>query len=310
MRSGPWGVDSSSLFIRFWTDFIQAILVVGTAIALPVVAIQEMGGITAFLEQARAVDPSLLTLRGGHNGWDFVINILYWFTFALAVLGQPHSLMRFQSIANEEDLGKALGVAGGFQAIRMTLPLIIGIAGRVLYEGAAVEGTEQVGMMMIMDLFPALLAGLLLAGLISAIISTSDSMILVSATDVTRMVQEVFPDRTISKGTLVTVGRAFIILFSGLGILLALWEPGTIFDIILFAFAGLGATFGLPLLFVLFWDGTTGPGVFAGMIAGLVFSFLHQFHLYPDLFPIFLWPVTGVILIVVSLLTPDRAGEA
>lgn len=283
-----------------WTDVLQGVMVFLAAMILPWVAISEVGGWNALLTQAHEIDPTLIKLTSGKGGVELLLWVLMWCTFAFGVIGQPHSLMRFQSIRSESDILAATGVAFVFQAIRMTLPLLIGISARVLYE--SVGNPEQVVFMVMTDYLPPAVAGILLAGIISAIISTTDSMILVASTDVIQAIKK--SAASVSERMLVQVGRTVVVCFSGLGIALALYSDESIYQLIKFAFSGLGATFGLPLLLLLYWNGITGTGVIAGMFAGLISSFLNHYFILTSYYPVLVWPVTLGTIILASLYLP------
>lgn len=291
-----------------WTDYLQGLLMVFVAFALPVMIIREVGGWSEFTATASAEYPELLSLTGGLAGVDWWIQVLVFITFAMALIGQPHSVVRFQAIESTSVLSKASVIALFVSATRMTIPLIIGISARVLYESpeALPAGTEEnAAMFAIADLFPAVLAGILMAGVVSAILSTSDSMMLLLTSEVIR-IYERFVDPDASDRTRVRLSRVLVAAIAIQGIIVAYLRPGTLFDIILFAFVGLGAPLGLALLFILFWEKTTGPGVFAGMATGLVMTFVNQIY-YPDLMPILVWPVTAAAFVVVSLLTEGES---
>jgi sodium/proline symporter len=271
-----------------WTDFVQGLLVILAAIALPIAAVAEIGGWGAFLAEVQAADPSLLGLTAGTHGTALALSVGSWLAFALGALGQPHGLMRFQAIRSERILSKASVIAMSFQAVRLTVPLFIGIAGRVLY--ASTGDPESVAMTMMVDLFPNWFAGLLLAGITGAILSTSDSMMIVTSADLTTLYRtQIAPDA--DDGTMIVLGRIVVAVMAALGLGLAYWRPGTIFAIIEFAFVGLGATLGLPLAFLVLWDRTTGAGIFAAVVVGLT-SAIGNLYLWPATFPILVWPVT------------------
>lgn len=291
-----------------WTDVFQGILIFVAAVTLPVLMIMEVGGWSVFVTEAAAIeDAALLDLNAGLAGQAMVIATLAWVTFAFGTIGQPHSLMRFQAIRSERHLSGAAVIAVAFQSLRLTVPLFIGMAGRVIY--GSVEDPESVAMLAIVDFFPAVIAGILLAAVISAILSTSDSMLLVASSDLTRFYEErINPEASDTK--LILLGRGVIGVLAIGGIALAFLRPGTIFEIIEFAYVGLGATFGLPLLFLLFWDRTTGEAVLAGIVAGLLTS-IGNLYLFPDLFPILVWPLCLAVIVGVTLATSaDGAGVA
>lgn len=280
-----------------WTDFFQGILIFVAVVSLPVLAILEVGGWSQFLAEANAASPDLLSLSAGEAGRGLALFALAYVTFAFGTIGQPHSLMRFQAIRSERLVSAASVIAVTFQTLRLVVPLFIGIAGRVLYED--VGNPENVAMVMLVDLFPAAVAGILLAAIVSAILSTSDSMLIVTSSDVTRF-YETYVDPDASEARLIVLGRVVVASVALLGIALAWLRPGTIFEIIEFAYVGMGVTFGLPLLFLLFWERTTAEAVFAGVTVGLTGSIANLYvPPFSNYFPILVWPVTvGAILLV------------
>ena len=105
------------------------------------------------------------------------------------------------------------------------------------------------------------------------------------------------------------MGRVIVAVLAAVGIGLAYWRPGTIFDIIEFAFVGLGATLGLPLAFLVLWPRTTGAGVFAAIVVGLAGA-IGNLYLSPDTFPILVWPLTLIAFLATCFLTSDRPVDA
>lgn len=301
-----------------WTDFIQGLLMVLLAFALPVALIGALGGWGEFAARATTEYPNLVALSGGMEGMDLLIMMAVFGTFAIAAIGQPHSIVRFQAIESEKVLSKAMVIAMFVSATRMTLPLIIGVSARVLYESPDVlpaANPENAAMFAIVDLFPAWLAGVMLAGVVSAILSTCDSMLLLLTSDAIRIYEEYINPDTSERGK-VMMSRGLVVLVSLLGIVLAYFRPGTLFDIILFAFVGLGVSLGLPLVFLLFWERMTGTAALVGILVGLGSNIVHAFYVAPDLYPIFTWPVTIVAIVAVALLSgrgrqvPEPAGVA
>lgn len=286
-----------------WTDFFQGILIFVAAVSLPVLAILEVGGWSQFLAEANAASPDLLDLSAGEAGRGLALFALAYVTFAFGTIGQPHSLMRFQAIRSERIVSAASVIAVTFQTLRLVVPLFIGIAGRVLYED--IGNPENVAMVMLVDLFPAVVAGILLAAIVSAILSTSDSMLIVTSSDVTRF-YEAYVDPDASEARLIVLGRVVVASVALLGIALAWLQPGTIFEIIEFAYVGMGVTFGLPLLFLLFWERTTAEAVLAGVTVGLAGSIVNLYVApFSDYFPILVWPVTVAAILLVGYATFD-----
>ena len=161
------------------------------------------------------------------------------------------------------------------------------IGAQIIAVGEAMERMVQ--------LFPDWFAGLLLAGIIGAILSTSDSMVLVTAADLTRLCKTQLADRVLP-ARMIHLGRRIASVMAVFGIALAYWRPGTTFDIIEFAFVGLGATLGLPPAFLALWPRTAGADVFATVVAGLA-SAVGSLHLWRATFPILVWPLTLAVFL-------------
>ncbi len=288
-----------------WTDFLQGILMVFLAFALPVALIANIGGWGTFASRATTEYPNLVSLSAGLGTVDLITLMAIFGTFAIAAIGQPHSLVRFQAIESERVISKAMVIAMFISATRMTMPLLIGVSARVLYETAEAlpaANPENAAMFAIVDLFPAWLAGILLAGVVSAILSTSDSMLLLLTSDAIRLYEKyINPDA--SQQRKVVLSRLLVATVALFGVVIAFFRPGTLFDIILFAFVGLGVALGLPLVLLLFWDRMTAEGVVAGLVVGLGSNIVHAFWIATDLYPIFTWPVTIVAILGVCLVT-------
>lgn len=293
-----------------WTDVVQGVFIFFAAVTLPIVLISEAGGWSTFVSEAGAVDDAaLLSMDAGLAGQALLLFVLGWVTFAFGTIGQPHSLMRFQAIRSERLLSPASVIAVTFQSLRLTVPLLIGAAGRVVY--GEVGNPENVAMLAIVDFFPAIVAGLLLAAIVSAILSTSDSMLIVASSDFTRLYERLINPEA-SEKRLILIGRLTVGVFALFGIGLAWMEPGTIFDIIEFAYVGLGATFGLPLIGIIFWEKMTGEAVLVGVLAGLttpIANLALDQVVAAELFPILMWPVCITAIIVTGLVTYDGESD-
>jgi sodium/proline symporter len=279
-----------------WTDFIQGIIAFSAAAVLPIVMINAIGGVGDFISQANSIDPTLFSATGGYVGLPFLLHVLVWYGLALSLIGQPHGLMRLQSIRSERDISAASIATVGLLALSMITPLIIGIAGRILYPNIA--DPEVVALVALQDFFPAIIAGVLAAGVLSIILSTTDSMMIVVSADATRFYQEIInPDA--SESTLISSGRIMVAVVTIISVVIAHFQLASIFTIISFAFVGLGVGLGVPLIAIIWWDGVTAQGVFAAMVVGILSTVINQIFL-PDLFPILPWPATIATIVVVS----------
>lgn len=288
------GFDAS-----IWTDVIQGIIAIIGIVLLPIVMIIEIGGLSAFVTEANDIDPTLISIYGGSEGVGFLLPVLVWFGFSMALIGQPHGLMRLQSIRSERLISSASIPAVSFMTISMIAPLFIGIAGRIIYPN--IGNPETIALVALQDFLPVWLAGILAAGVLSIILSTTDSMMLVLSADFTRFYQNNM-STNVDERSLIRVGRAVIVTVAIFAIILAYIRPGTIFTVIVFAFVGLGVSLGVPLVSVLWWESTTSQGVFLAIVVGLFSTIANQIF-FPDYFSLLAWPATIAAIIVGSKLS-------
>jgi sodium/proline symporter len=288
-----------------WTDYLQGWLMVAAAIGFPLAAIQYAGGFEAFLTGvAEAGGAGLVTWNGGLEisglflGWAGLLGI------SLGFIGQPHVMQRFQAIESEKLLSRGSVIATVLCAIRQGMPIFIGLSGYVILD--SVGNPENIMIEGLPALFPSVIAGIIMAGIMSAILSTTDSMVLLTASEVTRSIYERFINPDASERKLVYVGRIIVVVFMTLAVLVASLEISTIFALIVFGWTGLAAALGIPLVMELFWELTTAEGVIAGMIVGFVSTAVNNQMVMTEIYPLLAYPVTFLAVIVVSYLTRKR----
>lgn len=289
-----------------WTDYLQGWLMVAAAIGFPIMAIRYAGGFEAFLTGvAEAGGASLVTWNGGLEvsglllGWAALLGI------ALGFIGQPHVMQRFQAIESEKQLSRGSVIATALCAIRQGMPILIGISGYVILD--SVGNPENIMIEGLPVLFPSVFAGVIMAGIMSAILSTTDSMALLTASEVTRSIYERFINPDASERKLVYVGRVTVFAFMALAVLIASLEISTIFALIVFGWTGLAAALGVPLVMELFWERTTAEGVIAGMVVGFASTAINNQMVMTDIYPLLAYPATFLAVVVVSYLTQKRA---
>jgi sodium/proline symporter len=208
--------------------------------------------------------------------------------------------------------------------ISLAAAVFIGITGRALMPANEIllsaSGAENVFVEMAKDMLPAVLAGVIMAGILAATISSSDSYLLIASSALSKnLFQGVLRKKNpASDKTVMQVSRITLIVIALIGMFIAWDENSVIFNIVSFAWAGFGATFGPIMLFSLFWKRTTQAGAIAGMITGGVSVFVWKllisklggvFAIY-ELLPAFI--LSCIAIVVVSLLTkkPDASVEA
>ena len=236
----------------------------------------------------------------------------------------PHILLRFMAIGDEKKLKLSRRVASVWVTIVMALAVLIGIVGKALSGTGAIEALDGAATETIIiriaellakgGIFPALMAGLILAGILASTMSTADSQLLAASSSVSQnLLQEAFRLKLSQKQSMV-FARLTVVAIAILGVVIARDPNSSIFGIVSFAWAGFGAGFGPLVICALYWKRTTFPGAVAGMAAGGVMVFVWKYLVKPlggvfgiyELLPAFLAGL--LVIVIVSLLTkaPNR----
>jgi len=196
--------------------------------------------------------------------------------------------------------------------------VFIGIVGRQLFPAKHLSATdaENIFITLATTSLPAILAGFVMAGILAATISSSDSYLLIAASAVAKNIYQGVCKKNASDKQVMTVSRVTLLVIAVVAALIALDEDSVIFRIVSFAWAGFGATFGPLMLFSLFWKRTTRAGAIAGMVGGAGMVFLWKlvisqlggaFAIY-ELLPAFIF--SSVCIVVVSLVTKAPDAQA
>ncbi len=306
------------------TDFIQAIIMTIALIAVLCFGINTAGGWNAVAENAKSI-PHYLSLTsttdGAGNmvpfGGSTIVSTLAW---GLGYFGMPHILLRFMAIKDPNKIKTSRRVASIWVVIAMSVAIIIGIVGLAMSktESSMVLKDSETIVVAIAALLSkhgvvfALLAGLILAGILASTMSTADSQLLAAASAISQDLMIGSLRLKISEKVKMIAARTTVIAIAILGVVFA-WNPdSSVFRIVSFAWAGFGASFGPLMLFSLFWKRTNKWGAMAGMISGgiTVIAWHYAqggiFNLY-ELLPAFI--VSSIFIVVVSLLTKAPEQE-
>ncbi|MEM6764426.1 MAG: sodium/proline symporter [Bacteroidota bacterium] len=272
-----------------WSDLFQGLLMFAGLVLLPVVAwfyVTEPG----LWEGLREIDPGLLNPWG--SGGLTTLNIFSLIGFmmiGLGFMGSPQIFVRFMSIKGEKEINKGRWVAILFTLITDSAAVMIGILGRYLFtaEGVEVEAilgasAQNVLPMMVNELMPTLLIGLYVAIVLSAIMSTIDSLLMVASSAVARDFYQQILHPDIAEKQLGKISRGATIFLAlgalSISLLVSFFSPDrTIFWFVIFGFSGIAATFCPVIILSLFWKGYTEKGAIATMITGFVSIPLFKF---------------------------------
>ncbi len=256
-----------------WTDLIQGLLMAGVAVVLPVAGLVAVGGPGPLIEALSVRGPEFLTMSGGETGHAFLFGVMVGgLSWGFGYLGQPHLLTRYMAIRKTSELRKGGGIAMGWTLLSYWGAPMIGIVG-VAVLGPDLADAEQVMPLLAKALMPGWIAGLMIAGATAAMMSTADSQLLVAtSTLVEDIYVRLFRPAAIPS-RLVMLSRLTTILIAGVAFLLALtalYGSELIDTMVAYAWTGLGASFGPPILLSLWWRGTTRNGALAGLVGGMV----------------------------------------
>ncbi len=314
-------------------DLIQSVIMTAALAVIVVFGVVQAGGMDAVLTHARSL-PGFFSFTETYNvstgsadpyGFIRIVSMMAW---GLGYFGMPHILVRFMAIRDENELTLSRRIAGTWVVISMGVAVFIGIvghavsaAGRVPFlEGSATETiiVKLSDLLSTYGIFPAIVAGCILAGILAATMSTADSQLLAASSAFSEnIVQEVFGVKLTEKQTML-IARLTVIVIAVIALFLAADPNSNVFQIVSFAWAGFGAAFGPAILCALYWKRSNCQGIMAGLVAGGVMIFVWKFLVRPmggaldiyELLPAFVVGLAAIV--IVSLLTPapDAGIEA
>lgn len=318
------------------SDFMQGVVMFFALTAVLIAGVAAAGGVSAIVENAKAIpgffeffgiaQPTLvdgvqqveagkpLFGTAGVYGFLTIISTLSW---GLGYFGMPQVLLKFMAIKKASDLKLSRRIAIIWVIISLGAAVAIGMIGRVLYPAALLtqSSAESVFILMSTNFFPPLFAGIVMAGILAATISSSDSYLLIAASAFSKNIYQGIMKKEATDKAVLVVSRITLLVIAAIAMFIALDENSIIFKVVSFAWAGFGATFGPIMLFSLFWKKTTRSGAIAGMLAGGGMVFIWKLILKPmggvwgiyELFPAFV--VSCIVIFIVSLVTkaPSQA---
>jgi sodium/proline symporter len=298
-----------------WTDLIQGILMLFTLGVLPLVVLLELGGPGALTAKLSGFDGSYLQLAPGAGRWAAISGVLGSLAIGLGYMGQPHLVLRFMALRSPDDVNKGRIIAVGWALIAFFGAIFIGLTGLAWYgpeamgAGQVIVDQEHLMPLMARNFMPEWLAALMICGAIAAMMSTADSQLLASASAISEDIYRRLINPDAAQDKLVAIGRWSTLAVGAVGFVLAWQADDFVYNMVLYAWAGLGAAFGPPLLLSLHWRRTSRAGVLAGFIGGTVvvivwynISFLNGllYEMIPGYF------VSLAATVVFSLVFPNR----
>ncbi|MCC5857173.1 MAG: sodium/proline symporter PutP [Ectothiorhodospiraceae bacterium] len=249
-----------------WTDFVQGILMFLTLLVVPMFVVVLVGGWGDVQTEVRALDPAYTTVLQGMTFLG-MISLLAW---GLGYFGQPHILARFMAIRSERDVPRATLIGMSWMILALVGAVATGYLGIAYFADAPIEESETVLIELIRALFNPWVAGILMAAILAAIMSTIDSQLIVSASALTNDFYKGFIRSDASDAEMVWISRGAVIVVSVVALLLALNPEAGVLELVAYAWGGFGAAFGPVIILSLYWSRMTRNGALAGMVVGAV----------------------------------------
>ncbi len=311
------------------TDLIQSIVMTIALIVVLIFGINVAGGFDAVMDNARAL-PGYFSLNEMYDvstnsaveyGFITKLSTAAW---GLGYFGMPHILLRFMAIEDENKLVLSRRIATIWVVISLAIGTFIGAVGLAMSNVGAIEvlegsASETVivrisALLSTYGIIPALVAGVILAGILASTMSTADSQLIAASSAVSKNLFTAFNIKTDPKKT-VRTARITLVVIAIIAAVLARNPDSSVFGIVSFAWAGFGAAFGPVVLFALFWRRTNRYGAIAGMVSGGAMVFIWKYCIRPlgsawdiyELLPAFI--IACIAIVVFSLATPAPSKE-
>jgi len=269
-------------FAVAWTDLIQGIIMICTLVILPLVAWFELSGMPA---QGSVLEAA--GLFGGKSGWSALIGAVGGLSWGLGYMGQPHLVTRFMAIDKVENIKKSRRIAIawavpaffgsmfiGLIGAKLVTTGILNFNGEVIHSLAQIPDPEKLMPVMANSLLHPWVAGIFISGAIAAMMSTADSQLLVTTTVLTEDIFKRFFRKAAEGLNLLTIGRVLTVVIGVIGFILAWKSTDLVFEMVSYAWGGLGAAFGPALVLTLWWRRTSRAGIVGGMLGGTLFTIL------------------------------------
>jgi sodium/proline symporter len=291
-----------------WTDFIQGVLMFFAILIVPIAAIALLGGPAVTFTSIAGVNPQFLNPFAAADGSSLspvaIISLMAW---GLGYFGQPHILVRFMAIKSARQMPQARRIAMVWVILTLGAAVAVGLVGRVFLKNSlAGAASETVFMIMSNRIFHSFIAGIILSAILAAIMSTASAQLLVTASAISQDLYKTLIRRNAGEKELLWVSRWTVIIVALLAIMLGMNPDNLVLDLVAYAWAGFGATFGPVIIMSLFWKRMTRNAALASIIAGGVTVLVWKQFAWFELYEI----VPGFILAIITIITVSLLDRA
>ena len=293
-----------------WTDVFQGLLITAALVLVPVAVTMEYGDALATVN---SINPNMLDMWTDYQGepltWIAIVSLMGW---GLGYFGQPHILSRFKAIASAKDIPLAAGIGISWSILVYAAAIAVGMFGNVALSEPLAD-SEKVFIMSVGVLFHPLVAGILLAAILAAIMSTIDSQLLVCSSSLAEDAYPLLRKGEVTQQQRLTVGRWSVGVIAVIATLIAMDPESKVLDVVSYAWAGLGASLGPAIFLSLYWRNMNRWGALAGILVGGITVIIWKelsggvFDLF-ELVPGFILSMLAIV--VVSKLVDDGDAAA
>jgi sodium/proline symporter len=272
-----------------WSDLFQGVLMFFGLVILPIVVYYNLDANLNILDTLHTLDPKLTNIWGGEGFWLNLATILGFSMIGLGFLGSPQVYVRFMSIKNEDEITKGKWVAIFYTLLTDAAAVTIGILARVYFtengqdpEAVFGTGATDVLNMVTTNFLPLGIAAIYVAIVLSAIMSTIDSLLVMASSAVTRDFYQKIFNPSVSDGELTKISRYVTLIMAllalGLAFGMAYFSPDRqVFWVMIFGWSGIAASFCPVIILSLFWKEYSEAGAVASIISGFLGVILFKF---------------------------------
>lgn len=259
-----------------YTDFLQGLIMFLALVSVPLVGVFYTGGIGETIDAIKSVNPENLSLFASTATAAGVISSLAW---GFGYFGQPHIIVRFMAINSVKETKEARRIGIGWMILSLAGAIGTALVGVAYYQQNAatlgeLKDAETIFIVMGQLLFHPFIAGIMLAAILAAVMSTISSQLIVTSSALVEDIYKALFNKSATDKHYVFMGRLAVLVVSIIAVVLA-WNPeNSILKLVSFAWAGFGAAFGPVILLSLYWRKLTNIGALAGMVTGAVTAFI------------------------------------
>lgn len=294
-----WGMVIGSLLVTLYTmlggfmavvytDVFQAVLMIFTLIALPVILL--IIAATNNIEIAHRLHeagPVLCSMTAGKSGTTAILLIMNGLSWALGYTGQPQLLARMMALKDKKDTRAATWVAGIWTILAYAGAIIIGIAGFALVKSgylgnssaSVLKDVEQILPVLVITTVNTVLAGILLSGVVSAMMSTASSELMVCSSSISEDIYLNLARKKTAQKKLLLMNKILTLTVGLIAFIMVLTMKDTVYALVSYAWSGIGSSFGPALVLLLFWKKFSRAGVFASLFTGTISTIIWKFFL-------------------------------